>query len=187
MPPGCDDRRLAGSESLSFVERRRNRRHTRRPRRPPRWPGVRFGSVRARSGGGDFSRSSSSASPLTPTVSSSDRHYLQRGSRERTDGRPVEPPCRLRYTRLGALGRQAVGRQRALPDGLGQASRGVRHSGRIVRAKDGVTAQQARAMGAELKTLEGQGSIEHYARSFRNPTVSGQEGRQRALLGRAKG
>ena len=57
----------------------------------------------------------------------------------------------------------------------------------IVRAKDGVTAQQARTMGAELNTLEGQGSIEHYARSFRNPTVSGQEGRQRALLGRAKG
>ncbi len=58
---------------------------------------------------------------------------------------------------------------------------------RIVRQQDGVTESDARAMGAKLNILEGQGKVEDYADFFRATKISEAEARRQGLLARAKG
>ena len=58
---------------------------------------------------------------------------------------------------------------------------------RIVRAKDGVTEVEARAMGAKLNILEGQGKVEDYADFFRATKISEAEAERQGLLARVKG
>lgn len=58
----------------------------------------------------------------------------------------------------------------------------------VLRERDGVTAEQARALGAELNIKEGQGKVEDYARFFREAqALSEKDATERGLLGRAAG
>mgnify|MGYP000028113015 CR=1 FL=1 len=57
----------------------------------------------------------------------------------------------------------------------------------VVREVDGITAEAARALGAELNILEGQGSIDDYAQFFRETGISEQAADKRGLLARSKG
>lgn len=58
---------------------------------------------------------------------------------------------------------------------------------RIVRESDGVSEGKARAMGAKLNILEGQGKVEDYADFFRASEISESEATREGLLARAKG
>jgi hypothetical protein len=57
----------------------------------------------------------------------------------------------------------------------------------VVRESDGVTADQAKALGAELNILEGQGTVDDYASFFRQTEISENAAQRRGLLARSKG
>jgi len=57
----------------------------------------------------------------------------------------------------------------------------------IVRESDGVTADQARVLGAEINILEGQGTVDDYAQFFRESGIDEPQANERGLLARGKG
>jgi hypothetical protein len=58
---------------------------------------------------------------------------------------------------------------------------------RIVKEEDGVSEDDARAMGAKLNILEEQGKVEDYADFFRNTQIEEEDAKEQGLLARSKG
>lgn len=57
----------------------------------------------------------------------------------------------------------------------------------LIREEDGYSERDARAIGAELNILEGQGTVDDYATFFRNNSITEGDAEQRGLLARVKG
>jgi hypothetical protein len=57
----------------------------------------------------------------------------------------------------------------------------------IVREADGITVAKAKALGAELNILEGQGSVDDYTKFFRHTEINKEQAEKRGLLARTKG